>query len=154
MGLPNMEPVRVFEIARAGTSASALLVLLVPVVLLLGVLWLSWPRSLKIEVSPSALRLRGSVYGRVIPRSELLVERLQVVDTRDDSPYALARRTNGIGLPQYAVGWFRLKNGEKALAFVTQRQKVVHLPTRQGYSLLLSVEDHEGFAASLSARPN
>jgi Bacterial PH domain len=147
------DSIRVFEIAK-GNGGVSILVLLVPVVILLGVLWLSWPRSLKVEVGPSALRLRGSVYGRVIPRSELMVEHLRVVDVRGDSPFALASRTNGIGLPHYSVGWFRLENGQKALAFVTQRDHVVYLPTRQGYALLLSVEDHHGFAASLAGAAN
>jgi hypothetical protein len=152
MGLSE-DSIRVFEIAK-GNGGASILVLLVPVVILLGVLWLAWPRSLKVEVSPSALSLRGSVYGRVIPRSELIVEQLRVVDIRGDSPFALARRTNGIGLPHYSIGWFRLENGQKALAFVTQRDQVVYLPTRQGYTLLLSVADHQGFAASLARAAN
>jgi hypothetical protein len=152
--LSDVDSIRVFEIAKTGSGGFLPILLLIPVVILLGVLWLAWPRSLKVEISPDNLSLRGSIYGRVIPRSQLIVDRMRVVDIRGDSPYALARRTNGIGLPHYWVGWFRLQNGEKALAFVTQRRQVVYLPTRKGYALLLSVKDHEGFTSSLAATTN
>jgi len=153
MALSGVDSIRVFEIAKASSGWGTLL-LLIPAVLLVGVLWFTWPRALKVEVGPENLRLRGSVYARVIPRAALLVEGLRVVDLRGNSPFALTRRTNGIGLPQYSVGWFRTRSGEKALAFVTQRDHVVYLPTREGYALLLSIEDHEGFARSLAATRN
>jgi hypothetical protein len=33
---------------------------------------------------------------------------------------------------------FKLSNGEKALLFVTDRSRLVYVPTREGYSVLLS----------------
>ena len=47
-------------------------------------------------------------------------------------------RKNGIGLPGYKEGLFKLKNGEKALLYVTDSSKVAYIPTKDSYSVLLS----------------
>ena len=67
-----------------------------------------------------------------------------------DSEFKPIRRTNGIGLPGYSAGWFKLANGEKALLFVTDRGKVVYMPTTDGYSVLLSTVNPEEFLESLN----
>ncbi len=59
-------------------------------------------------------------------------------------------RTNGAGLPGYQAGWFRLQSGEKALVFVTDLERVVYVPTNEGYSLLLSVEEPDEFLDALT----
>jgi hypothetical protein len=143
---------QVFEIARAGESGWLPLLLLAPTLILIAVTVLFWPRALRVEVGPESLTLSGSVYGRRVPRSDLLVDRLRVVDLASEPGLSFRFRTNGIGLPSYSVGWFKLKNGERSLAFVTDRRKVIYLPTRHGYVLLLSVKDPEGFARSLGVR--
>ena len=57
--------------------------------------------------------------------------------------------TNGIGLPGYQVGRFRLKNGEKALLYVTDESTGTYLPTTERDVLLLSVESAEAFLQAL-----
>jgi len=79
------------------------------------------------------------IYGRSIPLTSLKLDSSRIVDLATEIDLSLKRRTNGIGLPNYAAGWFKLRNGEKALAFVTDKQKVLYLPTREGYSILISV---------------
>jgi hypothetical protein len=54
-------------------------------------------------------------------------------------------RTNGTAIPGYRAGWFKLRNGEKALMFVTETTDVVYLPTREGYSVLMSVTNPDEF---------
>lgn len=49
----------------------------------------------------------------------------------------------GTGLPGYRAGWFRLRNGEKALLYVTDGSRAVYIPTNRGYSLLLSSQNPE-----------
>ena len=58
-------------------------------------------------------------------------------------------RTLGTAVPGYASGWYRLRNGEKALAYLTRRDSVVYLPTALGYSPLLSVSRPEELLAAL-----
>ncbi|MCX5892211.1 MAG: PH domain-containing protein, partial [Deltaproteobacteria bacterium] len=96
-------------------------------------------RHVKFEVSPEGLAIRGDLYGRRLPASALLREEARVVDLTEDPKYRPVWRTNGAGLPGYGSGWFQLGNGDKALIFVTDKRRVVYLPTREGYALLLSV---------------
>ena len=107
-------------------------------------------RQVHFEVSPTGLRITGP-YGRSIPAGSLLVERAAPVDLKESREYGPTMRTNGIGLPGYGAGWFRLRNGEKALLFLTDASSVVYLPTTEGYSLLLSVAEPESFLGHLSS---
>ena len=52
-------------------------------------------------------------------------------------------------MPGYRSGWFRLRDGEKALLYVTDPTRVVYVPTTEGYSVLLSVAEPDVFLSSL-----
>jgi hypothetical protein len=54
--------------------------------------------------------------------------------------------------PGYAAGWFRLRNGQRALLYVTTRRRVLYVPTNAGYALLLSPADADGMLADLRRR--
>jgi len=92
-------------------------------------------------VNSTSLRIRGDLWGRKIPLEAIRVDEAEIVDLSRRTELVPRWRTLGTGLPGYASGWFRLNNGERALAVLTTRQEVVYLPTRLGYSLLLSVEE-------------
>ncbi len=103
----------------------------------------------RVEVSPGQLAIRGGIYGRTIPISELDLAQATVLDLNSDARHALSWRTNGIGMPGYASGWFRTKAGEKTLAFVTERDRVVWIPTRRDFALALSVDRPNEFMSAL-----
>lgn len=102
----------------------------------------------RFEISEERLRIRSAIYGRTIPIRELLPENARIVDLQTDREFRPTMRTNGIGIPGYRAGWFRVRQG-KALLFITDPTRAVYLPTRMGYSLLLSVQDPEGFLQAL-----
>ena len=106
-------------------------------------------RTVQFELSREGLRVRGGLYRRMVPTESLIVEKAKHIDLREPTSYKPRLRTNGIGLPGYASGWFRLRNGEKALLYVTDVSNVVYVPTREGYSLLLSVAQPESFLQSI-----
>ena len=106
--------------------------------------------SLSVTLDDSALRIDLPFYGRSIPLSQLDVSSAQIVTLNRSSDFRPRIRTNGIGLPGYAVGWFRLRNGDKALAAVTSKQKVLYLQTTDGYVLLLSLNEPKGFLDKLN----
>ena len=103
----------------------------------------------RFEVSPEGLRIRGALYGRIVPTGSLVSAEAREINLFSDSEHRIALKTNGIGLPGYTAGWFRLSNRERALVFVTNRSRVVYVPTREGYSLLLSPADPQAFIAGL-----
>ncbi len=85
-------------------------------------------------VDEKGLSIKGFMYGRTIPKEQLDANAMMTFDMRQKGPYRPVLRTNGVGLPGYAEGWFRLKNREKGLLFVTDKSRVVYLPTKGGYS--------------------
>jgi len=102
------------------------------------------------ELSDEGLHLRGDVYGRLVPANELRAAEAARVDI-SRGPFRLTVRTIGTAMPGYRSGWFRLANGEKALVYVTDTRRVVHVPTTAGYSLLLSVSDADECVERLHA---
>jgi len=106
-------------------------------------------RNARIEMENDRIRLVGDFWGREIPLNRLNVSGARILDLYKNSEYSPKRRTFGTGLPGYASGWFRLRNGEKALVYLTKRRDVVFVPTSDGYSLLLSVEEPERFIETL-----
>jgi hypothetical protein len=100
-------------------------------------------RHVRLEVAEGELRIRGDIYGRRIPATSVVVDEVKVLNLTRDAAYGLKLRTNGVGLPGYASGWFKLLNGEKALVFVTDPTRIIYIPTRDGYSVLMSVAEPE-----------
>ena len=111
----------------------------------------SGARSSRFEVSSEGLRLRGDLWGRLIPTRDLRLDQARRVTIEKTSDLAPRWRTMGTGMPGYQAGWFRLKNGEKALVYLTDRSRAVYLPTTEGYSLLLSPADPDAFLTALGA---
>ncbi len=103
----------------------------------------------KFVITGEGLKISAFLYGRTIPQRDLDVQLAQAVDLTADSNYRLSMRTNGTGLPGYQAGWFAMSNGGKALAFVTDKRRVVCIPTRQNYTVLLSVENPQEFLRAL-----
>ncbi len=124
--------------------AVAVGILLLGILILLG--YTAWSsRNVRFELNPSGLRISGDMYARFIPESSLVIDQISALHLGRDENYRLKWRTNGVGMPGYSSGWFKLKNGEKALVFVTDQTRVVRIPTRDGYSILMSVAKPEKF---------
>jgi hypothetical protein len=149
-----------FLIAPAASRAMWFLLLVPGVVIclvagILGSALLS-ARGARFEVSPAGLRLRGDVYGRLIPIDQLRGASATRVDLKAMPELAPSRRTFGTGLPGYRSGWYRLRNGERALLYLTDEARAVYVPTTAGYSVLLSPRDPDQFLSALrtvSAQP-
>ena len=143
----------VFAIAPPGTRplwiiGIVMLLVLVPVGAMLTMVVTGF-RSARFEVSAEGLRLRGDLWGRLIPAAELVPDRAARVDLQASPGLTPKRRTMGTGLPGYQAGWFTLQNGEKALIYLTDRTRAVYVPTTAGYGVLVSPSDPDGFLAAL-----
>ena len=123
-------------------------VLLLAILLVLGVT-VRGSQATRFEVSPAGLRVRGDLYGRLIPAATMRGRLARVVDLRHERALAPAARTFGTGLPSYRAGWFQLANGEKALVYLTDPSRVVYVPTTAGWSVLVSTTDPAAMVARL-----
>ncbi|MDF2955352.1 MAG: hypothetical protein OD815_000968 [Candidatus Alkanophagales archaeon MCA70_species_2] len=104
-------------------------------------------RNVTVEVENDGLRIKGSLYGRFIPKEQIIKDGIRTLDLSVKSEYKPRIRTNGIGLPGYKEGWFKLRNGKKALLFVTSNT-VVYVPTNN-FAVMLSVKNPEIFVETL-----
>lgn len=105
--------------------------------------------STRFEIVSSGLRLSGDMYSRTIPWQRLQVDGARRVDFTADQQLTPGWRHAGTALPGYRAGWFRLKNGERALLYLTDRSKAVYVPTSAGFSVLLSPADPDRFLTAL-----
>ena len=135
-------------VPASGKALWVIAVIVVPLAALFGYIAYA-SRHARFEVSETGLRIHGGLYGRTVPAASLVCNGAKAVDLKADPSLKPALRTNGIGLPGYQAGWFQLKNGEKALVFLTSRSSVAYIPTRDGYALLLSVRNVPAFLSSV-----
>lgn len=144
---------QVFQIAPAASKAMWALALVPGTILVLVFALLAasviGSRSATFEVSREGLRLRGDLYGRLIPASALRSDQARRVDLEATPELTPGLRTMGTGLPGYQSGWFRLRNGDRALLYLTDRSRAVYVPTTNGYGVLLSPSDPEAFLRAL-----
>ena len=114
----------------------------------LGVLFLwMYLNALRVSVTldSGSLILRAPLYGRSIPLSAIDRSAARIVDLAKEPSLRPRTRTNGIGMPGCAIGWFKLHNKRKALLAVTNRQQLVYLPTTLEYDVLLSLRKPQQF---------
>lgn len=143
---------RVFGIIPASSAPYifiwAISILLIAVIVLFVYIGHS-SRNMTYVVSDEGLHIKGGLYGRMIPSADIVPEDIRVMDLNTETAYQPKWRTNGIGLPGYAAGWFKLQNKEKALCFLTDRSRVVYIPTSKDYSVMLSTAQAEELASLL-----
>ncbi len=143
----------IFPIAPASSNA---LLLLLPIgiiliaSLVLVILTASSINRGSVEVSADGIQINVPFYGRSIPLTSIITDQARVIDATTDADLRPKWRTNGIGLPGYAAGWFKLQNGEKTLVLITDRRKVLYFPTREGYSVLISAADPEKLLSAIN----
>jgi Bacterial PH domain len=138
----------VFEITSSNARWGFVALGLIPVLIGLGLV-ASGLNTPKLEITDAGLRLSGELYGRFIPSTELKLEQSRLVDLKREPNLEPSLRTFGTGLPGYNAGWFRLRNGEKALLYLTDRTQAVYVPTTAGYSVLVSPKDPVRFLEHL-----
>jgi hypothetical protein len=125
--------------------------ILIGVMAIMGVTALGAQQS-RVVLTDDALRIRGDLYGRSIPIELLNVDSARVVDLRGEPSLQPVSRRMGTGMPGYSAGWFRLRNGTRALVYLTARDRVAYVPVADGYVLLLSLRDPDAMIRDLRRR--
>ncbi len=146
----NME----FAIVPAGNSTAISVVVIAMLLLAAASLALSpayGSRNVRFQISRAGLRVTGDLYGRLVPAAGIQAAAIRPLDFALEPQLQPRWRINGISVPGYRSGWFKLNNGEWGLLFVTDPQRVALVPTSAGYSVLLSVADPQQFVAALRA---
>lgn len=135
-------------------SYAAVALLLVPVWLALN--WLIGRQQLRL--TNDGLQVTSSFYRRSLPLASLQLDRARVLDLAEHRDYRPQRKTNGTALPGLKSGWYTLANGQRTLVAIYNKDKVLWLPTSEGFDLLLqprraqALLDHLRSLASTNAQ--
>ena len=94
------------------------------------------------------LIIKSIFYGRKIPIENILINEIKAINLNESQEYAISYRINGTRLPNLFLGWMKLKSGQKALAFVTDKSSVVSIPTKE-FVVLFSMSNIEEFIGKI-----
>jgi hypothetical protein len=143
---------KVYPIIPAPSSATGTILVLFALLLALAIIFGYFAfsiRNIVFVLNESGLRIKKDLYGRMIPKEQLIVRNAKIVNLTEEEELRPRMRTNGLSLPGYQSGWFRLKNGEKALLFLSDRKQALYIPTTKEFSLLISPENPRTFLEDL-----
>ncbi len=111
---------------------------------------LAWAlKRRRITIDGDELRVASTFYTRRIAVQALDLDRARIVDLAEHDEFAPRMKTNGYGLPGLRSGHYRLRNGARGFCLLTDRERVLVLPQRDGRYLLLSPEKPQALLARL-----
>jgi len=106
--------------------------------------------SVKIRLDAQTLVVGEGLYQVSLPMEQIDRSAVRQWTREEDDGYAPGLRTNGIGMPGMALGWFTSKRS-KIFAAITQQDNVVIIPTTAGYTILASPDHPHEFVEKIHA---
>ena len=116
------------------------------ILLMVGILYSM--KNTALALTEKEIVIKSLFYGRKIPLEKVFLNEIRSVNLQNDRDYNISFKTNGISLPGFKSGWMRLKNGGKALTFITDKNSVVLIPTEE-YALLFSMDNIDDFIRAI-----
>jgi hypothetical protein len=101
----------------------------------------------RIRITGPDLVVGGGLYTLKVPLRDVYPERA-IVAGQGHVP-SLVFRTNGVGMPGLALGWFRTRERSKVFGAVADAEKAVLLPTAYDYDIVVSPRDPDKFLRDL-----
>ncbi|MBV7315731.1 PH domain-containing protein [Shewanella sp. NIFS-20-20] len=92
-----------------------------------------------IVMSTSGVSLAIPIYDHDFKPGDILIDGVRRLDLTQEPQYQLSYRRNGVGLLGYSLGWFDTKGTGRALVSVTAEGESILLPTKLGYSVIVTV---------------
>ena len=105
----------------------------------------------RLSFDDTGMEVATTFYRRHFTRADLDPDAARVIDLGERPEYRPMLRTNGLGLPGFRSGWYRLRNGNRALVAVAGGQRLLWIPTRAGHDLLLQAHDPHALLERLRA---
>lgn len=136
--------------ARGGLRSAWPVLLLVPLLLA----WLSWAmRRRVVQLRDGVLDVRAAMYRRRVQVADIDLPRARIVDLSEHTELRPSLKTNGMSLPGFHAGRFRLRRAPgRAFCLLTDGRRVLWLPLRDSeQQLLLSLEKPHALLDALRA---
>lgn len=125
----------------AGSEVLTVVIVLAGACLLtLAIWWFYLRRTLRphhLILGSHSLEIHTGFQRQPLALSELDLASARVVDLGERTELKPLLRTHGTDFPGFRSGWFRLRNRRRAFVAITTGPRVLFMPTRNGYDLLL-----------------
>jgi len=140
-----------FARAPAGQAPPLFLLFLVPgLVLAMHLMLVRSIARASVRIEQGELVVHTGLGRKCVPLSRLRKHGVRVVDLNQHKELKPFWRSWGTGLPGFTAGWFRLRNGERAVCLLLARDRVTYLRDDvEQLSLLLSLADPDALRARL-----
>ncbi len=113
----------------------------------------------RLRADASGVEVATTLYTRRHGWDALDLERARIIELDERPEYRPMLKTNGLSLPGFRSGWFRLRNGDRAFVATAGGKRLLWLPTRAGHDLVLEADDPQaaldrlrGMAAAARSR--
>ena len=110
-------------------------------------------RRHRLQLDNDGLEVATTFYSRRFALADLDLEAARVVDLGERPEFRPMLRTNGLSIPGFRSGWYRLRNGNRALVATADGQRLLWIPTAAGHDLLLQPADPRALLERLRAMP-
>lgn len=103
-------------------------------------IWAILERALRrhrLGVDASGIEIATTFYKRRVPLAELDLDHARVIDLDEHTELKPLFKTSGFALPGLSSGWFRSRGLRKLFVASVGGKRLLWLPTRAGYDLLL-----------------
>lgn len=109
------------------------------ILLTLAIWWLLHRRLHRhaLTLHADGIEVVTTFYRAALALDALDLDHARIVDLDERTELKPMLKTNGTGLPGLQSGWFRLRNRHKAFVAIAGSPRVLWIPTRSGYDLLL-----------------
>jgi hypothetical protein len=106
-------------------------------------------RRHRLRIDPAGIEIDTTLYRRRLSWPQLDLAAARVIDI-DEHPEAKPMlKTNGYALPGFRSGWFRARDFSRLFVAVAGGSRLLRIPTRLGYALLLQPADPQALLARL-----
>ncbi len=97
----------------------------------------------EVGINGDALEASGGLFfARKVPASELALDQARILALDEHTELKPLLQLFGFSLPGFKVGHYLLRNRSRAFCLLTSRQRVLHLPLRNGKPALLLSPEH------------
>ena len=130
-----------------------LIITLIVVILIITGLLIGIINSIKnttITLTGKELIIKTFFYGRKIPLENIDKNGIRAINLNENPEYNVSIKTSGMSLPNLHLGWMRLKNGTKALVFLTDKSSVVQIPAKD-FIILFSMNNINEFISRIKS---
>lgn len=94
-------------------------------------------RGHRLVLRASDVGVATGVHRQLLSYRELQLEQARALDLDEHLEFRPRLKTNGVSLPGFQTGWYRLRNGSRALVARAGGRRVLWIPTTRDFGLLL-----------------